>query len=407
MSSLTVVVVGSDEAAKLAARRAQESNLEARVVLLDPHSVENLSLDMDARAVLFQEDDNTTRLRFDTLIFTGGSGEKRTIFEKSVRFLPEFSFEVSKLALQSLKQSGISLQEWQAKHAKQIPDLELLVEAGALTAKDGTIFVDQHMSTSLDGVYACGHAVSLLKAISSNRHHSVSDSMMQRGAQVAGTNAASTQNIEQLLPCSGSEVICIQDQYFARTGLSNTELFKSGEYARATLCDNQRIVRLVAARSTGAIISGELVGDEAFSSHINLISLCVVNALKPDTLVDLDVPPIIREAAEQLSAELLNETQSISGEKLALWIAEARPFQCVDVGESPSGISRFVKSSHLPLKELSHKAHILDGNDPLILSSESGRSAVAAFRLLKKKLTNKPLFYLEGGVKTAQFILEN
>lgn len=407
MTHLTVVVVGSDEAAKLAARRAQESNLEARVVLLDPHSVENLSLDMDARAVLFQEDDNTTRLRFDTLIFTGDSGEKRTILEKSVRFLPEFSFEVSKLALQSLKQSGISAQEWQTKHAKQIPGLEFLVEAGALTAKDGTIFVDQHMSTSLDGVYACGQAVSLLKAISSNRHHSVSDSMMQRAAQVAGTNAASGCNVEELHPCAGAEVVSINDKYFARTGLSNTELFKTSEYARATLCDDQRIVRLVAAKNTGAIISGELVGDETFAANINLVSLCVVDALNAETLIGLDIPPILREAAEQLISELANETQSISGEMLALWIAEARPFHCLDVGENPSGISRFVKSSHMPLNELSQKTHILEGDDPLILSSESGRSAAAAFRLLKKKLTNKPLFYLEGGTKAAQFILEN
>jgi|GEM_PF-5745575 len=407
MSRLTVVVVGSDKAAKIAAKRAQESNLEARVVLLDPHSVENLSLDMDAKAILFEENNDPQRLRFDSLIFTGGSGEKRTIFEKSVRFLPEFSFEISKLALQSLKQSGIKPQDWQAEHAKQVPDLDLLVDAGALTAKDGTIFVDKHMSTSLDGVYACGHAVSLLKAISSNRHHSVSDSMMQRAAQVAGANAASNHHVDALNLCAGTEVVSIGDQHFARTGLSQTELFRSGEYARATLCDDQRMVRLVAAKSTCAIISGELVGEAAFTAHINLISLCIVNALGAEALIGLDVPPLLREAAEQVRAELSNETQSISGEKLALWIAEARPFRCVDVSENPSGISRFVKSSHLPLKELSHKTHLLEGDDPLIVSSESGRSAVAAFRLLKKKLTNKPLFYLEGGTKAAQFILEN
>jgi len=409
MTKVTVVVIGSDKSAQIAAKRAQDTNPEARIVLIDPGSVETLTLDMDSRAVLFEDEEKTKRQKFDALVFTGGPNSTKAPFEKSARFLPEFSFEVSKRALQALTSCGQTPKTWQEQHQKEIPDLDLLLEAGAMTAKDETLVVDEYMCTSLSGVYACGKAVSLLKAVSANRQLVPSESMIERAAHVAGHNAASTKPIK-MLPCAGTESVCIDNQYFARTGLSNSELnqlFKQGEYARATICEENAMMRLVASRASGAIVSGELVGDSELYANLNLVSVCVVKQLTAEDIISLDVHPLLREAAERIVSELANETQSISAERLALWVAQSRPFQCVDVSEKPSGIARFLKSAHLPLSDLERHAKSLVSEEPIVLSSQSGRSSVTAFKLLKKKLANKPLFYLEGGTKAAELIFEN
>jgi hypothetical protein len=408
MSQLIVVVIGANDAARIATKRAREVNPEARIVTIDPADSDTLSLDMDARAVLVTTNDITKRVRFDSLVYSDITGDADPIVEKSPRFLPEFSFEVAKQALAALNAGGLDLHTWQNQRARLPPSTDLLADAGAIIAKDATVFVDEHMCTSLDGVYACGNAVSLLKAISNNRLGCPSPSMMERAAQVAGTNAARNQNIETLQPCAGSEIIHVGDTCFGRTGLSNTELhqfYSQNEFARSTLMVDEKTVRLLAARDTGAIIGGELVGTSDFVAQLHLISMCVVKGLKADDLIDLDVDSSLRQTAEHLRSELSRDTQSISGENLALWMAEGRTFQCLDVGATPSPISRYMSATHVPLKDLKKRLSDLTTHQPLVVSSPSGRSAVAAFRLLKKKLGTESLFHLEGGSNAMELLM--
>jgi hypothetical protein len=209
-------------------------------------------------------------------------------------------------------------------------------------------------------------------------------------------------------PCAGAEILEVNGQFFGRTGLSNTELhqvFKQGDYVRATVFEGNNMVRLLAARDSGAIISAELVGDSSVVDQLTLLSMAVVKQFSSEDLIDLDISSALREAAERLRSELREETTSIFAEKLALWMAEGRAFTCVDVGEKPSNISRYVKATHVPLKDLLKSPPTFSSASPIILSSQSGKSALVAYRVLKNTLGQKSLFHLEGGTRAFELLL--
>lgn len=400
----TLVVVGKNRAASIARERAKEVNPEVRIIDVDPADYTELSLDLDARALLIEDGDETKRIRFDALILADDMHEDRLEAQNSGRILPEFSFEVARLAKLALSSSHSS----PAQHAAPENQTQLLIDAGAIASKDGTLHVDASMCTTLENVYACGSIVALVKTIGPNRHRFLTSSLSDRCAQVAGANAASATPIDFLSECAGAEIIEIGDRFFCRTGLSVPEIhqvYSSEDFARATAFVDDSMARLIAERESGAIVSAELVGDRALSQGINVLSLAIVKKLRASDLVDIDVPSLVRDAAQRLHAEVNRETQSISPERLALWMAEGRSFSSLDVSTSPSSISRYVKTTHLPVKELTTKVSQLNTSLPIIVSSESGKSALAAYRILKATLGQSSVFHLEGGARALDLLL--
>lgn len=482
MKFKTIVVLGSGQAADMAALRAREVDHDARIIMIDNTSASEIGLDMEARAISVKDGEDERRTGFDALIFCAevshakleiegliesdlmcsqnlgqsviiigcssdaiataqrlkASGVSVTIVERSPQILPQFSFETSQRALRSLRNAGIEvrlsekilkgqrldngyLRLTTSKDNKleaesilsgidSAPDVEILAQAGAMVSSDGALLVDASMSTSLSSVFACGDGVSVLKALSNNRQSRPSLSMVERGAQVAGANAArpASANPELMRPCAGSEIVQIGDLYFARTGLSNQEvhqMYPGDSCVRETVIAGETTIRLYAERESGAIVAGELVGNFETICRLDVISQCILNRLNAGAIIDLDVPSIFREAAEHLQAAVKKESESIAGEKIVLWLAEQRKFEWLEVGENASQVSKYFEhAKHVPLKDLKKKLPDFSTDVPLVLTSASGKSAKLAYRMLKKKGFTK-VFHLEGGSHSLELLM--
>jgi hypothetical protein len=164
------------------------------------------------------------------------------------------------------------------------------------------------------------------------------------------------------------------------------------------------MLRLFASRETGSLLSAEFVLDRTVIDETHLLSLCIVKGLKPQELVDLDVAPIVRECCEQLEASLSGDFESISGENLALWMAQQRPFEWLEVGKAPSRLHKhFASGKHVPLKDLAKKISELPADKPVVLSSQTGRSAKRAFQILKK---SHQVLHLDGGISALEFLID-
>lgn len=488
MKKQTIVIVGADEVAQLAAKRAKEINHDVHLISIDKYLNDAISLDMESRVVVLTQPGTSKRIRFDSLIYCGGvstkplsisglseeqvtdnpekisiakgaravvlgcgrdgiahaqtlknAGAVVSIIEKSVRILPRFSFEFAQTALSELSALGISVSTHEEvltadrlnngvlnlttslKRTLQadlivsaigtLPNTEFLARAGAMIAKDQTVFIDNAMCTTLPSVFACGDAVSLVKAVSQQRVYRPNQSMKERGAQVAAANAVSAPHapVDRIQPCAGSEIIRLGSRFIGRTGLTHAEArqFTPGaRLVRATISSEDGMVRLFADKDTQIILGAEVFGEAAMIGQLDLIAMAVVKGLKAPDLIDLDVSSVLREAAERVCAELRNEFESITGEHLALWLAEGRSFQWLDVDDAPSKLgSYFSRSAHVPLRDLDREFRKLHFTTPVVLSCRSGRSALQAYRILKKKGSVEKIFYLEGGSRSLELLL--
>lgn len=269
MKPRCVVVIGSDKAAQIAAASAQKANPAARVLLLGPN--DDLTLDLDARTV--------GRYHFDALVFCEGP-------------------------------------------------IELLAHAGAVMTPEGTLLVDDTLCTSLEAVFACGHAVSLLKAVSHRRQFPLNPSMLERSAQVAGANAAMRHRdaCERVRPFAGAEVVKTGDTVKGFSGLRRDEIasyFSENEVIVSEITRPHLKLSLFASTPKGTLIGAEVTGSEQVLHFLDLFSLCIMKGLCADDLVDLDVASAsdgkerepLRELAEGIKSGLLRE-------RLARWLKE-------------------------------------------------------------------------------------
>ncbi len=370
------------------------------------------------------------------------------IVEKAPRILPRFSLSSAQAIVHKLQEQGIRIHLTDYlvhAHAKKpngfdlhlasekvldadivivtvgcLPRSKLLQDAGAALQKDGSVRVDEQMLTTLPSVYACGSAISVLQAATHERVWIPGPSVVERTAQIAGHNAATIKlaTPEIFKPVTSTQMICVNDFWFARTGLTLPEARKHfGEAAVFTSTVHSRaaeawikggdiMVSLIVDRISQRIIGGEVWGKTGVSRRIDMISVAVMEKWSPDKLIDLDMAyaPLLgpafdplKEAATLANLSLLEKTKTMPGETLALWIAEQRLFTLIDVSKRQTENSKWPSHvRYMSLENLREQIHVIEKNQPIIVSSRSGRRAFLAHRVLLQ-LGYPEVYHLDGG----------
>lgn len=301
------------------------------------------------------------------------------------------------------------------------PRISLLMDVGAALNYDGLIRVDDHLLTSLPNVYACGSAISVPYAVSGERKWILEPATIMRTAQLAGHNAAvdNESKMERLGSFCGTLITKINDRFFARTGLNESEartvlgdenviittVFDSIDEARHN--EPRMCIKLIVDRSKERIVGGEVFGFSGVKRRIDLLTAAVLESWSPKQLANLDMAyldnalpqldPLI-DAAVRAKTALLEKVQIMSAERLLLWLKSNRQFRLVDVSEVPFSINSTLKpTKHMPLEILRDRMDELCCDDsPIVLLSAKGhRSYLAQQALMQRGLD---AYHLDGGL---------
>ncbi|MEA3498534.1 MAG: FAD-dependent oxidoreductase [Campylobacterota bacterium] len=181
------------------------------------------------------------------------------------------------------------------------PNTILAEESGLSDTKYGGIWVDEYMKTTQKDVFAIGDCSGRRDSITRNPSKVMLASTSAAEARVA---ANSLYGIKYLKGFSGTIAIfstMIGDRVFASAGVTQSQAekenidyvvgsFESMNRHPGTIPDaSKQSLKLIALRSSGQIIGGQVVGDKEAGEIINIIGLTIEAKLTAHHLVSLQV----------------------------------------------------------------------------------------------------------------------
>ncbi len=290
------------------------------------------------------------------------------VIEAKKRIMPRFSLELASSMLRCLHETGIlvmlgseiiqahrhaddrftlTLADGEAIDCDLVvtcigsrPQNDVLVDAGVALDAEGFIRVDERLATTLPSVWACENSIRIPMAATGLSAKISERAALHRCAEVAGYNAASAgPQFDIIKPFSGTQIFSIGDTFFARTGLNEPEgrrLVSDDNILVTTFASSlrdrelQQSIRLIIDRRNGDIKGCEIFGQGNVKRSIDVLALAVHAKLTLDDLIDVDFSYLgyvdasegdpLREACLKAKTGLLQNTQFMSSETLALWL---------------------------------------------------------------------------------------
>jgi len=181
------------------------------------------------------------------------------------------------------------------------PNTTLAEEAGLSDTMYGGIWVDEYMKTTQKDVFAIGDCSGRRDSITRNPSKVMLASTSAAEARVA---ANSLYGLQYLKGFSGTIAIfstMIGNRAFASAGVTETQAkkenidyvvgsFEAMNRHPSTIPDaSKQAIKLVALRSSGQIIGGQIVGDKEAGEIINIIGLTIEAKLTAHHLISLQV----------------------------------------------------------------------------------------------------------------------
>ncbi len=280
------------------------------------------------------------------------------------------------------------------------PRTELLREAGAETARNGTLVIDARCQTTLSGIFACGVCVSVPQAITHQPVWWPQGALADKTAQVAGANAAGGEL--SLNPALGSMLVRVSETTVGRAGLSEpqaahhfgpNDVGVTSVYApshdRYYPTSALLFVQMIWRRSDGRILGAEAAGHNSVDKRIDAAVGIIASGMTVDTLAALDFgyePPYnaardpLNVAATIAAFERAGIGRSVEPEELRRRLGEV---QVADVRpEGATAMPPVGGSVAIPLESLRQRLHTLDRSRPVVTVSENGRRSWLAARIL-------------------------
>jgi NADPH-dependent 2,4-dienoyl-CoA reductase/sulfur reductase-like enzyme len=210
------------------------------------------------------------------------------------------------------------------------PAVGLAREAGARIGTTGALLVDKYLKTNLPDVWAAGDCVETANLVTKEPAWApLGDTANQMG-RVAGTNAASGEDVLEFPGVLGTGVFKVFDLAVAKTGLSEEEAEGAGfEVVTAAVDSKDRagyypgvesvFVKLVANAATGRLLGAEIVGGKA-DKYVDICATAIWGRLSYPDLVDLDLayaPPFgpvlspVISAASVLANKFEKKTEGV------------------------------------------------------------------------------------------------
>jgi NADPH-dependent 2,4-dienoyl-CoA reductase/sulfur reductase-like enzyme len=201
------------------------------------------------------------------------------------------------------------------------PNVELATEAGVEIGRTGAIRTDDHMETTVRGIFAAGDCAEVNHLVTGRPTYIPLGTTANKAGRVAGANAAGGR--ERFPGIVGTSIVGIFGMAFATTGLSAAEARQEGfspVAARIEAPSKPRYFRgvpttveLVADRATRRLVGGSVIGEDGAAGRIDVIAAALQNRMRVEDFEQLDLaysPPFspvwdpLLIAAQQLLKEL-------------------------------------------------------------------------------------------------------
>jgi len=212
------------------------------------------------------------------------------------------------------------------------PNSELAKKSGIYVDEDNFIAVDEYMRTHVKDVFAVGDCAQKRDFVTRRRVPTMLASTACAEARIAGMNLF---NLNVVKTFSGTIAIystAIDDTGFGTAGVTEqraneegiasiTGIFEGINRHPGNLPDaHKQIVKLIAAKNSGVIIGGELVGGKEAGELTNVIGLAIQNRMSVNSFLTMQIGthpcltaspaayPLIK-AAEIIAIKMLNHKE--------------------------------------------------------------------------------------------------
>jgi len=177
------------------------------------------------------------------------------------------------------------------------PEVTLARKAGITIGRTGAIWVDTHMRTSDESIYACGDCMEQFHLVTGKPVYRPLGSTANKTGHIAGDNASgSSVAFRGIL---GTGIYRIFGLAVARTGLSEKEAFEEGYDIE--ICHNikpskpeymggkELVIKAVADRKDGRILGVQIIGEDGVDKRIDVFAAAITFGAKAEDLFHLDL----------------------------------------------------------------------------------------------------------------------
>jgi len=202
------------------------------------------------------------------------------------------------------------------------PNTDLAREAGVPLGFQGAIKVDDHMRTTVEGVWAAGDCVETIQLVDGRPYWISSATVASKQGRVAGTNI--TGGDASFAGTFGTTITKAGAVEIARTGLQETELSGGAiPYAAAVVSafttvryhptSEPMTIKLIAETGSGRLLGGQIVGGAGAGMRINILATALAGRMTVEEVIEIDLayaPPFamvwdpVLLAARELRAKL-------------------------------------------------------------------------------------------------------
>ncbi len=283
------------------------------------------------------------------------------------------------------------------------PNVSLAKEAGLTIGVTGGLAVNEYLRTSDPDIYAGGDCVEVTNLITRKQTLVPMGSTANKHGRVIGTNI--TGGSETFPGVVGTAAVKVFDLNAGRTGLNETQAREAGfdvitalvpSFDHATYYPGARdiMVKLVAEKSSGRLLGGQVIGTGDVSKRIDVLATALTLGADVDVLanIDLSYAPPYNSAMDPLhhAANVIRNKQS--GYARALTPKEVKgkmdrgeKFVLLDVRSNAEWRAQRIEAPQvklLPLPELRKRLGELSREDEIIIMCRTSIRAYQAQRIL-------------------------
>ncbi len=283
------------------------------------------------------------------------------------------------------------------------PEVGLVREAGLKIGALGGIAVNEHLQTSDPAIYAGGDCVEVTNIITRKPMLAPMGSTANKHGRIIGSNV--TGGRLTFPGVLGTAICKLFDYNAGRTGLSAAQARKAGyetltalvpapEHASYYPGAREIVVKLVAEKSSGKILGGQVVGTGEAAKRIDVLAAALSSGATIDSLADLDLAyaPPFNSAMDPLhnAANVIRNKRAGLARTLTMAEVKARldrgdDFILLDVRSAPEWKMERIKAEQvrfLPLTELRQRYNELPRDAEIVIYCHTSVRAYQAQRLL-------------------------
>jgi len=283
------------------------------------------------------------------------------------------------------------------------PEVRLAREAGLAIGAEGGIAVDEYLRTNDPSVYAGGDCVEVVNRITGETMLAPMGSTANKHGRIIGTNI--TGGRDTFPGVLGTAILKVFDYTAGRTGLNEEQARQAGydtlqslipgnEHATYYPGNREFLLKLVAEKSTGRLLGGQVVGPGEGAKRIDVLATAISLGATVEDLSGLDLayaPPFnsamdpVHNAANVARNKQSGMAVSLTPRQVREKIDNGEDFVLLDVRNQDEWDAVRIEAKQarlLPLPELRRRLGELSVDDEIVILCKTSIRAYQAQRIL-------------------------